>query len=363
MTRKPLVLPLLLTTLLSANASYADTNTDNTTKATHLSTITDAKPIERVEPKYPMHQQRAGREGWTALSYVVETDGSVSNIIVQKSSGYKDFDRSAVKAMKKWTYNPAMENGKAIQQCRNSVRINFAMSGHNDGVSQRFLSAYKKIKADLEQGDLAGAKTQIGQLKGKKQNRFSEIAYLSVLQADYAEKTGNDVARLSHLSDATYSGDGLFSTEYINALLQQKYQLEVSLNKLRQANMTYQKIIAMKINAPYVDELGAHQAKLNAFINGQENISVKAIIGDAQLWHHSLVRNEFSLVNIQGKVNKLDVRCANQRHVFSVENNHTWTIPATWKRCDVYVYGTENSHFQLIEHPFAESATATAAAI
>ena len=78
---------------------------------------------------------------------------------------------------------------------------------------------------------------------------------------------------------------------------------------------------------------------------------VKGDIKDKDYWHTSLVRNEFSLVNIKGALNKLDVRCANQRYIYTVEKDNTWTLPPNWKNCSIYVYGENHTSFKFVEHP------------
>ena len=92
-------------------------------------------------------------------------------------------------------------------------------------------------------------------------------------------------------------------------------------------------------------------AKVDAFIDGDKDFIVDAMIKESDYWSYRLVRNEFSLTTIEGSLNKMDVRCENKRHVYTVENNNTWSIPRTWKNCSLYIYGDDNTQFKLVEHP------------
>jgi len=115
-----LIFPALLLMLGSTNTSAIEI-------AQHLTTVVEPKPLKRVHPKYPINAARNSREGWAKLSFIIEQDGSVSNVIANETSGSLDFTKAATKAVKQWKYQPAMENGEPIQQCVNSVKIDFSM--------------------------------------------------------------------------------------------------------------------------------------------------------------------------------------------------------------------------------------------
>jgi hypothetical protein len=50
----------------------------------HLSTTTEPTPTFRVDPKYPKNAARNSREGWARFSFIIEKDGSVSNVITKE---------------------------------------------------------------------------------------------------------------------------------------------------------------------------------------------------------------------------------------------------------------------------------------
>ncbi len=52
-----------------------------------------------------------------------------------------------------------------------------------------------------------------------------------------------------------------------------------------------------------------------------------ADILDNDYFHHALGRNKFTITNISGMLTKMDIRCANKRHLYSIENNNTWKTP------------------------------------
>ena len=45
------------------------------------------------------------------LKVLVGTDGSPKQVIVEHTSGYHELDRAAVRAAKRWQFNPGTRNG------------------------------------------------------------------------------------------------------------------------------------------------------------------------------------------------------------------------------------------------------------
>ena len=91
---------------------------------------------------------------------------------------------------------------------------------------------------------------------------------------------------------------------------------------------------------------------VDEFVNLTNELVINADILDNDYFHHALVRNKFTITNISGALTKIDIRCANERHVYSIESNNTWKIPEAWQQCHIFIFGEKNSKFNLIEHPF-----------
>jgi len=324
----------------------------------HLSTITDAKAGKRDGPLYPSNLARSHIEGWTQASYIVEPDGSVSNVIITNSSGYKSFERATIKAIKTWKFTPAQENGKAIQQCHNNVQMDFIMSDKDEGVSRKFLRKYIKAKKALEAKDFKSAQAQLVKLENHKQSRLAENFHSKLLQADYAKAIDDKSMQLSALSSIGLTRSKIISPEQELSILHQKFILSAQLNHYKSALSTYSKLEKLELAKPYMPKLSKVKQQIKAFIESDKEIVIQGNIKEKYFWHHSLARNKFTLTNIKGSLNKLDVRCANKRHVYSVEEDNTWNIPSSWKGCSLYIYGDDNTQFTLIEHPPKTQTTA-----
>ncbi|EQD66104.1 TonB family protein, partial [mine drainage metagenome] len=55
---------------------------------------------------------RQHQQGTVYLLVLVGADGSVQDVKVDQSSGYRDLDRAAIEAARKWKFNPGSQDGK-----------------------------------------------------------------------------------------------------------------------------------------------------------------------------------------------------------------------------------------------------------
>ena len=81
----------------------------------------------RVLPHYPDWAKREGVEASVSLYFIVLPDGSVKpNVLVQKTSGFQDFDREARQALLAWIFEP-LSGANAAEQW-GSITFNFRLT-------------------------------------------------------------------------------------------------------------------------------------------------------------------------------------------------------------------------------------------
>ena len=71
--------------------------------------VQEAKPnyLRNPAPLYPQLAKQRGWEGVVILKVLVEKDGSVGGISVERSSGYDVLDDSALRTVRTWRFSPA----------------------------------------------------------------------------------------------------------------------------------------------------------------------------------------------------------------------------------------------------------------
>ena len=87
-----------------------------------------AMPVVRMEPKYPVDAARAGIEGWVKMLFSIDAMGQVQDIEVIDAQPKRIFDREAKKALAKWKYKPQLVAGKPQAQQGLMVVLDFKLN-------------------------------------------------------------------------------------------------------------------------------------------------------------------------------------------------------------------------------------------
>lgn len=102
-----------------------DSNLDNQEFTVGIIKDSDAIPIYRSLPRYPLVAAREKIKGWVKLSFSLDRYGKVENIAVIDSEPKVIFDQAAIDALQHWKYKAKLEKGKTVRQEYLSVRIDF----------------------------------------------------------------------------------------------------------------------------------------------------------------------------------------------------------------------------------------------
>ena len=71
--------------------------------------------LRNPEPRYPSEARRRGWQGTTLLLVRVGLDGSCRDARVVDSSGHPRLDESALDAVRRWTFSPALRDGHPVE--------------------------------------------------------------------------------------------------------------------------------------------------------------------------------------------------------------------------------------------------------
>lgn len=84
-------------------------------------------PIVRIEPQYPREAAMKGAQGYVIAEFDITESGTVENIRIKEASPRRLFDNSVKSALRKWKYRPKIEDGKAIYQKNQQVKLEFKL--------------------------------------------------------------------------------------------------------------------------------------------------------------------------------------------------------------------------------------------
>lgn len=81
------------------------------------------EPIRRVHPDYPIEAARQGQFGYVALRFLVDEQGEVTAVDTMDAYPKKVFEKSSIKALKRWRFEPSG------QKHLMNVRLNYSLDG------------------------------------------------------------------------------------------------------------------------------------------------------------------------------------------------------------------------------------------
>ena len=120
--------------VIEVNSEYSYTPTELTVTSNAVDLLIknnqrdrDARPIVRVNPKYPISALRNGVQGWVVLAFDISKIGEVINVKVLDSQPKRIFDKAAKQALKKWKYRAKLVDGKQVSQQNFTVQLDFNM--------------------------------------------------------------------------------------------------------------------------------------------------------------------------------------------------------------------------------------------
>ncbi|MCF2947526.1 energy transducer TonB [Paraglaciecola aquimarina] len=313
-----------------------------------IETTISAKPIERVPPKFPLRAAKQGQEGWVKMSFVIDKQGNVVEPIIEDSSGIKGFEKAAISAIKQWKYDPAIQDGKAIEQCKSTVQLDFRLQG-KVGVTGKFYRKYKKINDAIAEKNYLLAEQLLNELLDKNLWNMYENDWYWLADAIYAKATNDKERELNSVSRASNGGEKTLGNDNYLYILQRKFSLQIQHQLYAYALKTYQQMQKVKGSEELIAQYTKYANNIKALISSDEILIRKASINERGHVNHQLTRNRFQLSNVQGPLKELEIRCDNKRSRYTAAEDSIWSIPANWGKCNVFFKGAENTKFNIVE--------------
>lgn len=81
-----------------------------------ISEYAQVVPLVRIPPRYPRMASRRNIEGSVRVAFTITKDGRVANPRVLSANPPGVFEKAALKAIKKWKFNPKIVDGQAVEQ-------------------------------------------------------------------------------------------------------------------------------------------------------------------------------------------------------------------------------------------------------
>jgi TonB family protein len=319
-----------------------------------------ARPLERPAPSYPVFASQDRKEGWVVVSFVVSPTGEVGQTMIEDSSGVEDFERSALRAVSKWRYSPALRDGAPVEQAMVTTRILFRQDRSEKGATPAFQRDYKKILGLINAHDLANADGLLEELEAHGRSNLYEDAWFWWLKFMYldAAKIEDRAKRRHALRLAIGYEEDYLPADVFVAAARRLYALEIDSNDLSAARRVFLRLRDSKTARtsqyyePAMAVLTPHFERVQQAISGNDVLAVIGTIDDHDYWVHQLLRRSFSLSDVKGRIDVVDIRCSRgTKRYESFAKDAVWNIPASWGDCGVYIKGGHGANFVFEERP------------
>jgi len=321
---------------------------------------TTATPLEKRGPEYPRPELARGREGWVVVSYVISKSGEVIEPMIEDSSGIENFENEAMSMVRSWKFEPAVVDGNPVEQAMNNVRVVFQMQESEMGARSAFVRAYNRVATSIAEGELDTAFEELVELDERMRNNLYEDSWYWWLNFLYLDASGSpDRDRMKDsLQKAIGYEEFYLPADVFVAAAQRLYVMHIEDGEISDALATLERLQnaeparEAETYEAVTAQLTQHATALRSLIEGPNVLASPAEIGRYGYWVHDLMRDSFSVVEPNGRVDLVDIRCATGTARFAeIDDSKVWTIPESWDDCGVYIKGEPGATFTLYEYP------------
>lgn len=349
----PLVTPILLLILAmpaSAAAIAADEPTTAPDSGASIPVETFTPPAARDlgEPRYPLLNQRLGREGWVKLTFMVSPTGEPYDIAVVDAVGDERFETAAVEAAQNWVFEPATLGGQPIDAGM-TYMVTFELTD-NASASSSFVRAFRRIMTAIQEGERAAAERGLTDL-GKDDLNLYEEANLNLAAYQYYAKWGTAAQQYGALSRATAmdKGRGFLPEDVLTSMLANRFALELQLNLYARAAETGRLLLERSPSPERKAAIEQALTQIDALAGTDQPILVAGRIDRSAHFFHLLLRPRFQFQDIDGDIAELRLHCDQDYAGFSYTPGMAYTVNGDLSDCTLRVIGTPGTTFTLVE--------------
>jgi TonB family protein len=296
---------------------------------------------------WPLSAEYRNREGWVDLHFMIDTSGKTYEIAVTDSTGDEAFRGAALKAAKKWHFEPATFAGEPTETGYH-LRLYFAHT-YDRSARPQLMRAYKAAVAAIDAGDRPRAEAALENLVV---HNLYEDAFASFAKYQFEAKWGTEAGQISALRRALATARwpqtrprDLFATA-TQALL----MLELRAKDFSSALYSWDSLKALK---PEQARASGLQPKIDDVIALRKDDRAYSVQGEIAAnmssWFYSLYKHRFQVVVASGRVSEIKLRCDRHYVSFGYDATLYYRIAEQYGDCGLELVGDPGTSFELIQ--------------
>lgn len=313
----------------------------------NLEVFNAPKPITLKQPDYPRTLLERGIEGWVNVNFMIDPLGKAYEIVVTDSTGQARFEKSAIRAVKRWEFEPASLDGKAVDAGKN-YKLIFELEGARPGARRSFISRYRKFTKAVELGDKGEASQLLTKMKVE---NLYEDAYFHLARFNYYSRWGTEDEQYSALVKAiAHEKNHKFLPEqtFISALFS-IYALEIKSQDFGTALNTANILAKQKLDENRQEKVQQSLEQLLALKTDDQSFSTRGKIGAAYSWFTTLLKKNFQIEVLQGELAEIKLRCQKKYVFFRYQADKSFRIPTNYGDCQMEIVGNPQTLFELTQ--------------
>ncbi|MFT4505416.1 energy transducer TonB [Caballeronia sp. 15711] len=136
-----------------------------------------------VAPEYPQDARQVGQAGTVGVTFIVETDGTITNALVDKGSGNSAIDSAARAAVLKGHCSPYILEG-SVRRVAQSVTVRFSMS-----------PSMRTLSPDLERNVSAASAAVLAREIAERKGHLANWTVIATYKGSHTELDASSVQR------------------------------------------------------------------------------------------------------------------------------------------------------------------------
>lgn len=345
------VFALLSFSINAETDKSATLDTDQTTEpSVEIDSFQGPVLLEIVRPEFPPNRLIEGEESWVHVNFMVDSEGKPYEIVVTDSIGHSSFQNAAIRAVKKWKYQPAIYKGEKIDAGAR-YKIVFQLSDQPKGASDRFVKIQNALRKAVAEEDKANADRYLKMLENDRRLTLYEDAFFNFAKYEYMSKWGNEDQQLDALNRAiaNESTDKYLPADVYLFAMGKRLPLLLKKRDYLTAYVTYVVLSREELDETAHSNLEAVGKALQELKENQNAYDLVATIGDAASWSLGLWKDEFWIEDIKGRIIELKLRCHRDMEIIRFEPGIKYKIEKHFGACTLEVLGDKGTTFRLFQ--------------